>query len=542
MRIWQKILRYAKEYGWRYTVKKIWFRFMIKYYSGKRNYPFSVTDEEKACQKKFCEADGMPMVSIIVPVYNVAERYFEEMLQSVRNQTYSLWELCLADGSEQDNLEKIAEKYSARDARIKYCHLQKNGGISENTNQALNMAGGEYIALLDHDDLLHPSALYWTVKEMMEKDMDFVYTDELSFVKKPSIVQSIHFKSDFHWESFRNNNYICHFSMFRRELINRAGGFRKEFDGAQDYDLFLRMAELTNKISHIPKVLYYWRLHSDSSASGLMAKPYVTAAGRGAIQQHLGRMGIAGKVTYSEALGPYYHIKYQLSCDLRILVLVEDKDIIDILRDCMECRDFLVEIKSKEAEMRDLEMYDRIILVRSGYLPENLNSQWLEEILECLQTGENQLVGVATCDHKGKYIQAGFCWNTGWHERMRPLYCGVPVKDPAYMNRLLFRQNVGVLGGAVLGMSGKLFLKWQKKMAGNDIFAEEQWFKFSMTMSDGGKECVLSPCIRWRYAGRKAAGIDTSWMEGSEMEQLGRDKCCHPDMRGFGKMYFLWKN
>lgn len=541
MQAWKKIMQYGKEYGWGYTVRKVWYRFLIKYYMGKKYYSDNISEKDRGEQQRFCEQKSTILVSIIVPVYNTPEKYFREMLESVMNQTYFCWELCLADASENCNIERIVTEYSNKDSRIKYQRLKENRGISENSNAAWKMAQGQCIALLDHDDILHPSALYWSVKEILEKDMDFVYTDELSFVRKTSVVQSIHLKSDFHWESFRNNNYICHFCMFRRELMEKAGGFRKEFDGAQDYDLFLRMAELTGKISHIPRVLYYWRLHSGSSAAGLQAKPYVTEAGKEALQQHLKRMGIAGKVVERMELGPYYHIEYQIRPDIRVLVLVEDSATERLIRETLKQCNYFVRIGVGEPIEKERELYDYIIVVKKGYLPEKSGQEWLEEVLQCLQIKENELVGVATCDTEGKYIQAGYCYDMTWGKKIRPLYEGVPIKDPAYMNRLLFRQNVGMLGGAVLGMPSGLFGAWREEVRGS-IFEQKNWFLLSLMVRERGKECVLSPRIRWRQVNKMAQGIGVGELEERWMKQIKEDNCYHPDMRTFGKVYFLWKN
>ncbi|MCH5266980.1 MAG: glycosyltransferase [Lachnospiraceae bacterium] len=541
MQAWKKIIRYIKEYGWGYTVRKIRNRFLIKYYLGKKYYPYSISVEDREKQQELCEQKNIPLVSIIVPVYNTPEKFFREMLDSVLDQTYSRWELCLADASDKDEAGEIIAEYSAKDSRIRYHRIKENRGISENSNMAWKMAHGKYIALLDHDDLLHPSALYYAVKEIMEKNVDFVYTDELSFIKKTSVVQSIHFKSDFHWESFRNTNYICHFSVFRRELMERVGGFRKEFDGAQDYDLFLRMAEITDKIAHIPKVLYYWRLHSGSSASGLQAKPYVTDAGRKALEQHMERMGIGGEVVARTELGPYYHIRYQVNTATRVLVFVEDAATESFISQTLKSCPYSVCIESGELMKKNQGIYDCIILVKRGYIPEKTGYEWLEEILQCLQTEENELVGVATYDAQGRYIQAGYCFDRKWDEKIRPLYQGVPIKDPAYMNRLLFRQTVDILDGAVLGMSRELFEVWRGE-AGDSIFEQRQWFRLSMLAGERGKECVLSPCIRWKYVDKKSDAIECDWSGEVDIGEMERGSCCHPDMGIFGNMYFLWKN
>lgn len=202
-------------------------------------------------------------ISILVPLYNTPEVFLREMIQSVIDQTYANWELCLADGSDpqHSNVGQLCMEYAQKDTRICYRKLEKNMGISGNTNACIEMSTGSYIALFDHDDLLHPAALHDVMKAICEKDADFVYTDEAVF-ESPDVtkITSIHFKPDFAIDNLRASNYICHLTVFRKELLEKAGGgFRSEYDGSQDHDLLLRLTAEAKCIVHIPKVLYYWR-------------------------------------------------------------------------------------------------------------------------------------------------------------------------------------------------------------------------------------------------------------------------------------------
>ena len=250
-----KIKGYIKDYGINYAIKKVYYRFEIKYIKGKKYCHFEISEEQRKTEEAYKSIKSIK-ISIIVPLFNTPKEYLIQMMESVRAQTYNNWELCLADASEKGYgyIEEIVKKYKVKDARIKYKHLGKNQGISINSNEAAKMASGEYIALLDHDDLLHPSALYYVVKTIEEDDAEFVYTDELSFDGTPNRVQSINFKPDFSWETFRYNNFICHLAAFKREMFEDVGGFSKECEGAQDYDLFFKLLEKTDKVVHIQKV------------------------------------------------------------------------------------------------------------------------------------------------------------------------------------------------------------------------------------------------------------------------------------------------
>jgi GT2 family glycosyltransferase len=277
-------------------------------------------------------------ISIITPLYNTDKTMLTEMIESVLAQTYSNWELCLADGSDDDHsyVGQTAQEYSNTDKRILYRKLRKNYGISRNSNAAMEMANGEYLALLDHDDVLHPSALYYVMQAICEKNAEFVYTDESTFKGALSNLIFIHYKPDFALENLRGNNYLCHFSAFSRKLLDKAdGGFRTGFDGAQDHDLFLRLVEQTKEIVHVPEVLYYWRAHENSTALSAANKPYAMNAGLMAVQAHLYRTGIKGAVCKSSPATTIYRIKYDLLEQPLVSIIIPNKDNVSILKRCV---------------------------------------------------------------------------------------------------------------------------------------------------------------------------------------------------------------
>lgn len=272
-----------------------------------------ISESEREEQKRTVFADA-PCISIITPLYNTPISFLEELLQSVQNQTYGSWELCLADGSDEEHMQvgKICREYAAKDLRIKYKKLEKNDGIVGNTNQAVGMASGEYCGMLDHDDLLHESALYECVKEI-QKGADFIYTDEMKFAENPAMSTDIVCKSGFGKDELRSHNYICHFVVFKKNLLDGMKElYRKECEGSQDYDMVLRLTERAKKVSHIPKILYYWRVHAGSVAMDLSVKQYAVDAAKRAITGQLQRTGEIGRVECNLPYETIYRIRYEI--------------------------------------------------------------------------------------------------------------------------------------------------------------------------------------------------------------------------------------
>ncbi len=279
-------------------------------------------------------------ISILVPLWNNPREFQIEMLDSVMNQTYRNWELCLADGSDEAHgyIGDICREYAARaEGRIVYKHLDKNEGIAGNTNACLQMATGEYIGLLDQDDLLHPSVLYEYVKAINEQDADYLYCDETTF-KSGNIdrMLTMHFKPGYAPDNLRANNYICHFSVFSRELLDGNELFRKKYDGSQDHDMILRLTDNARKIVHVPRLMYYWRSHPGSVASNIEAKPYAIEAAKGAVAEHLAKHGYRHfKIESTRAFETIFRIRYQIIGTPKISVVIANKDHCGDLRRCV---------------------------------------------------------------------------------------------------------------------------------------------------------------------------------------------------------------
>ena len=306
-----------------------------------------------------------PVISLAVPLYRTPEPYLKEMIQSVRNQTYGKWQLCLADGSgdgksdgdgtgsgdgkssgdgtgdrdgkgsRSGSLEETVKRLAEHDERICYQNLGENRGIAGNTNAALAMATGDYVALLDHDDMLAPDALYEIVKCINQHPgADVIYTDEDKVDEKGKKYYEPHFKPDFNLDLLRTMNYICHLFVVKRELADRTGGFRSEYDGAQDYDFIFRCTEQAKEIRHVPKLLYHWRCHRGSTAQNPASKQYAFDAGLRVIQDHYRRMGIQATVSHGIKPG-MYHTIYERPSDPLVSVIIPNKDHIRDLDLCI---------------------------------------------------------------------------------------------------------------------------------------------------------------------------------------------------------------
>ena len=300
----------------------------------KHNCP-DKSELEKQREREFA---AKPVFSILTPLYNTDRKMLEEMICSVTAQTYAGWELCLADASDDKHgyVREVAEKYAAEDSRVIYRRLDKNLGIAGNTNAAAEFASGDYIALLDHDDALAPDALYEMACVVnAEPETDFIYTDEDKFSDNIERRFEPHFKPDFSIYTLRSFNYICHFTALKKSLFDEIGGFSSGYDGAQDYDLFLKASEKAKLIKHISKPLYHWRVHPGSTAASAGSKNYAEEAGRKAVEAHLRRVGVEGEALTTDL--PFrYRVKYSLKSKPLVSVLIPNKDSADDLKKCVD--------------------------------------------------------------------------------------------------------------------------------------------------------------------------------------------------------------
>lgn len=354
-----------------------------------------VTQEELDNQKK-AKFDYEPKISIIVPTYNTPVKYLEEMIQSVIDQSYSNWQLCIADGScGNAKLEKVLEEYHNKDSRIIYKLLDSNKGIAGNTNAALELADGEITGLLDHDDTLEPDALYEVVKAFQDKLVDAVYTDEDKILGPDWINVDPNFKPDYNIDLLRSHNYITHFFCVKTELLKEIGGFKAEYDGAQDYDVILRCTEKARKTRHIAKILYHWRMHDNSTAANPASKAYCHEAGRKAVEDHLKRLGIPGKVELSKLFGGS-RVIYETPGNPLVSIVIPNKDHIDDLDKCVRSlfnvntykNIEVIIVENNSTQKETFEYYDsiqkeysdvRVLMWKSGFNYSAINNFGVKE-------------------------------------------------------------------------------------------------------------------------------------------------------------------
>ena len=487
--------------------------------------------------------------SILVPLYNTPERFLREMIESVTAQTYGKWELCLADGSDDahDFVGRICQEYRQKDSRIKYQKLAKNEGISGNTNECYKMATGNYIALFDHDDLLHPCVLFAYMQAICEKDADYIYCDEATF-KGNSInhMITLHFKPDFAPDNLLANNYICHFSVFSRELLESGELFRSQFDGSQDHDMILRLTAKAKHIVHVPRILYYWRSHKGSVASSIDAKTYAIDAAKGAVADHLTKLGYRNfEIESTRAFATIFRIKYELTSRPLVSIIIPNKDHVDDLSRCVESiinlstydnyEIVIVENNSETAEIRtyyeEISRHPRVQVVeykgdfnyskinnfgvqyaKGEYLlllnndTEVITPDWMEELLMYAMRKDVGVVG-AKLYYPDKTIQhAGIVIGLGAHRTAGHTHYRIPEANVGYMGRLCYAQDVTAVTGACMMVSKALYeelggLDESFTVALNDV-------DFCLRVREKGLLNIFTPFAELYHYESKSRGSD----------------------------------
>ena len=491
----------------------------------------------------------MVTISFLVQLYNTPLNFLNEMIESVLAQTYQNWELCLADGSDHDHdeVEKRCREYMEKDKRIVYRRLEKNEGISGNTNRCYEMATGDYIGLFDHDDVLHPSVLYEYVKVINEQDADYIYCDETTF-KGDSFdnMITLHFKPDFAPDNLRANNYICHFSVFSRALLEGTELFRSGFDGSQDHDMILRLTANAKKVVHVPKLMYYWRSHKASVASDISAKPYAIAAAKGAVAAHLQSCGFKNfEIKSTRAFDTIFEIKYEIEREDKISILIPNKDHVDDLRRCIDSikerstyenyEIIVIENNSTEKGTFDyyktLEGQDKITIVTyegefnyarinnfgasaatGEYLlllnndTQVISMNWLEAMLMYAQRPDVGAVG-AKLYYGDRTIQhAGVVVGLGAHGTAGHTHYKINYDNLGYMGKLCYAQNVSAVTGACLMVKKSIYdavggLDEEFKVALNDV-------DFCLRIMEKGYLNVFTPFAELYHFESASRGID----------------------------------
>jgi GT2 family glycosyltransferase len=458
-----------------------------------------------------------PCVSIITPVFNTPVKWLQECVQSVLDQVYEKWELILVDDHSSDpELLKFLPELAARDERITLTNVSKRGGISAASNKGLELANGDWLGLLDHDDILEPDALFQHIRWLQDhRDADLIYSDEDKLTEQG--LDSPIFKPDWSLDFFLSCNYVCHFTLIRRAVLREVGGFRSEFDGAQDYDLFLRVIQRTTRIDHIPRVLYHWRRSAASTADNIRRKPGSLETGRLALESYLEREGERGHVTVDWRTHAYW-IKRELTQARKISIIIPVRDRVDLLARCLDSLTretsyapyeiVIVDNDSQTEEARSyLSSLSHRVLQYSGPFnfsainnfaveqtdspwllflnndTEVIDGDWLSIMAEHIQRPEVGAVGPRllypddTVQHGGVVVGVG-----GIAEHA---FRGFPAEAPGVCRQLQVTRNYSAVTGACLLTRRDVF----KKVCG---FDEE---RLPVTFSD------VDLCLKIRRAG-----------------------------------------
>ncbi len=543
----------------------------------------SFPSEEERSRQENTVFEKAPLISILVPLYNTPEKFLRDMIESVLAQTYRNWQLCLADGSDAEHYEtvhRIVEEYQKDTkallpdgtCRIVYQKLEKNEGIAGNTNHCLELADGEYLGLFDHDDILHPEVLYWYVKAINEEDADYIYCDETTF-KGDDINRMItmHFKPDYAIDNLRANNYICHFSVFKRTLLDGTELFRTKFDGSQDHDMILRLTDRAQHIVHVPKLLYYWRSHAGSVASDISAKPYAIEAAKGAVADHLRRHVYEHfKITSTRAFETIFKITYEVEGTPKVSIVIPNCEHAEDLRRCLDSiyqksvydnyEIIVVENNSKGSEIRSYyeelgsgAMKDLVKVVdytawaeangkkqngfnysavvnygvsqSSGEYVILLNNDtqvitvnWIEELLMYAQRSDVGAVGGKLYFPDRKIQHAGVVLGLGAHRTAGHSHYGQAGMNLGYMGRLCYAQDVSAVTGACLMIARS---KYDEVGGFDEGFAVSlNDVDFCLKLREKGYLNVFTPFAELYHYESLSRGLD---LEGKNAERYDRE-------------------
>ncbi|MDO4306548.1 MAG: glycosyltransferase family 2 protein [Eubacteriales bacterium] len=542
----KKGILYLKHYG----PKEFWIRLHERFEPEEVPYgPWYeayVPDEETLKKQRSHRFSYEPLISIAVPAYKTPPVFLKEMIESLLAQTYGNWELCIANGSPgEPQMHSILREYAACDSRIRFQDLAENLGIAGNTNAALGMAKGEFVGLLDHDDLLAPNALYEVVHALeKDREMDAVYTDEDKVTMEVDEHFQPHLKPDFNLDLLRSNNYICHFFVVRRSVAEKTGGFRKEFEGAQDHDFIFRCVEHARKVGHVPEILYHWRTHKASTADNPVSKMYAYDAGKRAVEAHLKRMGVEGTVSHTPDFG-FFRVQYPVQGKPMVSVIIPNKDEKETLEACLKSirektkyenyEIIIIENNSTTDEIfryyRELSKEPGIRLLRwkkeFNYSAINnygarmakgeyllfLNNDvtvitegWMQEMLGVCQRQEVGAVGVKllypdnTIQHAGCVVGMG---GIAGH-----MFTDMPANRTGYLHKASILQDMSAVTAACMMMKKSVF-----EEAGG--FTEKLAVAFNdvdlcLKVNQGGHLVVYDPYVQLYHMESKTRGAEDS--------------------------------
>ena len=547
--------QYVKQEGFSGTAKRAagFFRRRMKRKKGR----FLPPQAELEKQKTYVPNTENKTISVITALYNTDKKFLAEYIDSFLNQSYRFAQLVLADAS--DNRHGYVGEYvkSLNSDKIKYVKLEKNSGISDNTNRRVNLADGDYICLADHDDILSADALYQMATAVFEKKADFVYSDEALFdtdYKNPIVG---HFKPDYSYYYLTNVNYICHLVCMKKSIFTELGGLKKEYDGAQDHDLFLKVSEIPNiKILHIPKVLYYWRVHSGSTSGGVGAKPYVTQNAIAALDAHLERTGVKGKAR--EGMFPStYKIDYEIENPPLVSIIIPNKDQVKVLKQCIDSiyektlyKNFeILVVENNSTENETFEYYNeienthdnlRVLYYKGGFNFSKINNFAVSQARGDMYLMLNNDIEIITPEWLGEMVSLAIQKNVGivgamlYYPDNRVQHAGVitglggyaghshkyhPRGKSGYMFRLSCVQNLSCVTAACLLVTKQAFeavggMDEEFAVAFNDV-------DFCLRVRNYGYQVLFTPYAQCYHHESVSRGADTS---GEKKERFERER------------------
>lgn len=533
--------------------KKYFKMFINKIRNNNLYHPFDVNQYNKWLnifeqEAQYEDLEYNPLISILIPVYNINREYLSDCLDSILNQKYQNFEVCLADDcSTLDETLETLKEYQNKDKRIKVIYRKENGHISKATNSALEIAKGEFVALMDNDDILTPNALYEMVYVLNQnKNLDLIYSDEDKVDMEGNRCEP-HFKPDYSPDSLFGGNYICHFEILRRSILEEIGGFRSEYVGAQDFDLFLRFIEKTtpDRIYHIPKILYHWRKVPGSTADTIENKDYAIENGRKAVEDALKRRKLKGRVLVPIKC-THYIVEYTYEKEPLVSIIIPTKDLSSTLEDCLKSiytktkyKNFEVIVVNNDSIQKEtFRLFDKYKKKHSNFkvidfsgefnyskinniAVEKSNGEYLlflnndTEIIT--PTWINSMVGYAMQEHIGAVgVKLLYDDDTVQHGGVvlgingpaQHSFLHEPRDSYGFYGRLLVPYNYSAVTAACMMISRKKFDKVKGfnenlKIAFNDV-------DLNLKLLDEGYYNVFLPQVEVYHYESKSRGLDTT--------------------------------
>lgn len=502
----------------------------------------------KKIKEQIANFEYKPLISILVPVYNVEEVWLRKAIKSVQNQYYPKWELCLVDdASTAPHIREVLNELGESDERIKVHYRPKNGGIVKASNTALKMARGAYIALLDNDDEIAPNALYEVLKVLQKSRYDMIFSDEDKLEMDGTRTEP-YFKPNFDADLLLSNNYLCHFSVLRRKIVEEVGGFRDGTDGAQDFDLFLRFTDKKRTIHHIPKILYHWRKIPGSTAASVDAKPYAHTAAKKVITDAIRRRGIKGEVQEGLWKGSYRVKRYIDGAPL-ISIIIPFRDKVDILKTCLDSvfakttwQNYEILLVNNASELLETREYIRemencprvrmlhynapfnfsainnfavdrangeyIVLLNND--TEIIEPQWLENMLEHTQRPEVGAVGCKLLypndlvQHAGVVVGVGGAANHA--------FCRTPKEEHGYFGQLNVVRQYSAVTGACM-MFRKSVYEEMDGLDEENLAISFNDVDFCLRLQEKGYRIIYTPFVTLYHHESLSRGYNVSFNE-----------------------------